>query len=171
MEKIRQTPSQTVGPFFAYGLTARQYGYDYTSILNDILVGDDAPGKRIYITGNVFDGKGDAIPDAMIELCQADANGKYRAVPIQQHNADFIGFGRLGTGTTVDNRFRFLTVKPGSVAGQAPHINVILFMRGSLRHLFTRIYFSDETNENDALFMSIEPGAPTNFTCKTNGTR
>jgi len=156
MKKLRQTPSQTVGPFFAYGLTARQYGYDYSSIIDASLVSDDLEGDRIYITGHVFDGAGTVIPDAMVELCQADGQGRYRIVPIQQKNAGFIGFGRWGTGTTSDHCFRFTTIKPGSVAGQPPHINVILFMRGSLRHLYTRLYFSDETNDTDALLNSID---------------
>jgi protocatechuate 3,4-dioxygenase alpha subunit len=156
MEKLRLTPSQTVGPFFAYGLTARQYGYDYTSIMDGSLVSDDASGERISIIGNVFDGSGKVIPDAMIELWQADDKGKYRIIPIQKENKGFKGFGRLGTGPDPGNRFWFTTIKPGSVGGQAPHINVILFMRGSLRHLYTRLYFSDEENDRDPLFQSVE---------------
>lgn len=155
-EKLRQTPSQTVGPFFAYGLTARQYGYDYTSIMDGSLVSDDTSAERITIIGNVFDGGGKVIPDAMIELWQADEKGNYRLLPIQKENTGFKGFGRLGTGTDQGNRFCFTTIKPGSVNGQAPHINVILFMRGSLRHLYTRLYFSDEENEKDPLFKSVD---------------
>jgi protocatechuate 3,4-dioxygenase, alpha subunit len=156
MEKLRQTPSQTVGPFFAYSLTAEQYGYPFNSIINGSLVGDDTDGERIHITGSIFDGNGNTISDAMIELWQADQQGKYRIVPIQKKNNDFIGFGRLGTGANPDHHFRFITIKPGSVDRQAPHINVILFMRGSLRQLYTRLYFSDEINKNDALLDSID---------------
>lgn len=155
MEKLRQTPSQTVGPFFAYGLTARQYGYDYTSIIDGSLAIDYAAGERIKIMGHVYDGAGKVIHDAMIELWQADESGKYRSAPIQNENECFKGYGRLGTGPDEDNRFCFDTIKPGSVGEQAPHINVILFMRGSLRHLYTRLYFSDETNEIDPLLQCV----------------
>jgi len=156
MSTIRQTPSQTVGPFFAYGLTARQYGYDFTSIIENNLIGEDYEGERIYITGRVFDGDGKVIPDAMLELTQADARGKFNTGSIQNNHSGFIGFGRMGTGTTPDNSFRFITIKPGPVNGQVPFINIILFMRGSLRHLYTRLYFSDEANENDELLKSVD---------------
>lgn len=157
-EKLQQTPSQTVGPFFAYSLTAEQYGYDYDSILDGSMLSDETPGKRIYITGSVFDGNGNTISDAMIELWQADADGNYITqypnIPISQ--IPFKGFGRLGTGTTTDHQFNFKTIKPGCVNGQAPHIDVILFMRGSLRLLNTRIYFSDEVNDTDILLNTVD---------------
>jgi protocatechuate 3,4-dioxygenase, alpha subunit len=157
-EKIQQTPSQTVGPFFAYSLTAKQYGYDYNSIIDGSLINDNTAGERIYITGSIYDGSGNTIPDAMIELWQADANGNYISqypnIPISQ--IPFKGFGRLGTGTNETHRFTFKTIKPGSVNGQAPHINVILFMRGSLHALYTRIYFSDEDNSNDLLLSAVD---------------
>ena len=158
MEKLRQTPSQTVGPFFAYSLTAEQYGYDYNSLMNGLLIDHDSEGERIYISGSIYDGNGQSIPDALIELWQADAGGQYRSLPISQKNDGFTGFGRLGTGTDVQDRFLFTTIKPGSIGdGQAPHINVILFMRGSLHQLYTRIYFSDEweANSKDELLNSI----------------
>ena len=155
-KKLPQTPSQTVGPFFAYSLTAEQYGYDYNSIVNATLLNDDAEGERINITGCIYDGKGDSVPDAMIELCQADVHGHYRALPINKKNDGFTGFGRLGTGTNDKHSFTFKTVKPGSVNGYAPHINVILFMRGSLHALYTRLYFSDEANDNDPLLNAVD---------------
>lgn len=158
MERLRQTPSQTVGPFFAYSLTAEQYGYDYNSLMNSLMIDHDTAGERIYITGSIYDGNGQSIPDALIELWQADANGRYRSLPIHRKNDGFTGFGRLGTGTEVQDRFLFTTIKPGSTGeGQAPHINVILFMRGSLHQLYTRIYFSDETvaNDQDGLLRTI----------------
>ena len=155
MEKLRDTPSQTVGPFFAYGLTAVQYGYDYTSIADDLIIGSD-DAKRIVITGCVYDGQGKIVPDAMIELIQADSSGKYRSEPLEKEGGDFRGFGRLGTGTQLGNRFSFITVRPGAIDGQAPHINVILFMRGSLLHLYTRIYFEDEkSNDSDPLLKLV----------------
>ena len=158
MEKLRDTPSQTVGPFFAYGLTAVQYSYDYTSIADDLLVDPRINADRIFITGCVYDGQGNVVPDAMIELWQVDASGKYRTAPLEKDRDNFIGFGRLGTGTQSGNQFSFTTVKPGTIDGQAPHINVILFMRGSLLHLYTRIYFDDEkSNEKDPLLNLIPP--------------
>jgi protocatechuate 3,4-dioxygenase, alpha subunit len=135
---LSQTPSQTVGPFFAYGLTARQYGYDFSSIIDDSLVESATQGERIYITGKIYDGNGATIPDALIELYQENL--------LLENQKQ--GFGRLGTGTTVDHSFTFTTLKPTSINEQAPCINIILFMRGSLRHLYTRIYFSDETEAN-----------------------
>lgn len=156
METFRETPSQTVGPFFAYSLTAEQYGYAYDSLANNALVGNQTPAEyagaeRIYITGRVFDGNGNTIPDAIVELWQADPLGQYRTEPIGGKNgdADFTGFGRLGTGTQPGDRFTFTTLKPGIVrAGEAPHIDVLVFMRGSLRDLRTRLYFADETDAN-----------------------
>src|ERR1043165_269986 len=121
MEKLRQTPSQTVGPFFAYSLTAEQYGYDYNSIFNGSLITDDAPGERIVVKGNVYDGNGDTIPDALVEVWQADHAGQYRMVPITNKNDGFAGIGRWGTGTNPGDTFTFTTVKPGSISReQAP---------------------------------------------------
>jgi len=153
MEKLRTTPSQTIGPFFAYSLTAVQYGYNFTSIINGDIVDEVTEGEEIFITGKIYDSKGELVHDAMIELWQADANGQYHKNFI---TGGFKGFGRLGTGTKADRSFTFRTIKPGSVEGQAPHINVILFMRGSLHTLYTRLYFSDEaSNEQDPLLNEI----------------
>jgi protocatechuate 3,4-dioxygenase, alpha subunit len=149
--KLGQTPSQTVGPYFAYGLSAEQYGYPFTSIAGGNLVRSDTDGQRIRIEGRVIDGAGKVVDDAMLEIWQADAKGRY-AHPADPRgsNASFKGFGRMGTGTDPENRFIFDTIKPGSVdSRQAPHINVIITMRGMLVHAFTRIYFSDEGAAND----------------------
>lgn len=148
----KQTPSQTIGPFFAYGLTPEQYDYDLTSIAGPKLASEDQEGVRIHVEGQVFDGEGATVGDAMIEIWQADAAGRY-AHPSDERgsNADFTGFGRVGTGTDSQERFFFETVKPGAVAkGQAPHINVVVFMRGLLNHAYTRIYFPDEVEANAA---------------------
>ena len=150
--RLGQTPSQTVGPYFAYGLTPEQYGYDLTAIASGVIAGAEIDGEHIRIEGRVLDGAGNVVNDAMLELWQADAQGRY-AHPADPRgsNASFKGFGRLGTGTDVANRFVFDTVKPGSVDGrQAPHINVIVTMRGLPRHVHTRLYFSDETTANAA---------------------
>ncbi|AUD03038.1 protocatechuate 3,4-dioxygenase subunit alpha [Spirosoma pollinicola] len=166
MEYLRETPSQTVGPFFAYSLTAEQYGYAYNSIMNHALVSDQIPdnyagAEHIYIQGRIYDGNGNAIPDAIVELWQADPLGHYRTEPIGLKNGqpDFTGLGRMGTGTLPDGQFRFKTLKPGAVdTASAPVINVTLFMRGSLRGLTTRLYFSDEAeaNQQDALLSAVD---------------
>lgn len=149
-ERLRLTPSQTVGPFFAYSLAAEQYGYDYNSLMNHLLLDADTKGERITITGMIYDGEGKPVPDALIELWQADEKGRYRSITVGKKNDGFTGFGRLGTGTDAEHRFVFTTIKPGAISeGQAPHINVILFMRGSLHQLYTRLYFSDEENANN----------------------
>ena len=159
MSKLRQTPSQTVGPFFAYALAPEQYGYDFASIAGGSLIEGDVPGQRIRIEGRVLDGEGEVVPDAMIEIWQADGEGRY-AHPADPRgsNIAFKGFGRIGTGTDPESRFIFDTIKPGSVDGkQAPHINVIVFMRGLLLHAYTRIYFSDEAaaNARDPVLASV----------------
>jgi len=160
--KRRQTPSQTVGPYFAYGLTPEQYGYPFKELTRNRLCDADTDGERIRIVGRVFDGAGDVIPDAMIEIWQADAQGRY-AHPADPRgsNIGFKGFGRFGTGTDPENRFLFDTIKPGAIGdGQAPHINVIVFMRGILLHAYTRLYFSDEAaaNASDPVWSALDAG-------------
>ncbi|NQV99538.1 MAG: protocatechuate 3,4-dioxygenase subunit alpha [Rhodospirillales bacterium] len=157
---LKQTPSQTVGPYFAYGLTPGQYGYPFRELVANNLVAADTEGARIRIEGCVYDGAGDKVPDAMIEIWQADAQGRYaHPADPRSSNSSFKGFGRFGTGTDPDNRFIFETIKPGSIDGaQAPHISVIVMMRGLLTHTFTRIYFSDEAeaNQADPVLNSVE---------------
>jgi protocatechuate 3,4-dioxygenase, alpha subunit len=148
MPKLRQTPSQTVGPYFAYGLAPEQYGYqqNLTSIAGSQMAEGDIEGQRIRVEGRVFDGNGNPISDALIEVWQADGLGRYsHPADPRGSNSTFKGFGRCGTGTDPQNRFWFDTIKPGAVGeGQAPHLNVIVSMRGMLLHAFTRIYFADE---------------------------
>ena len=135
MVKKLQTPSQTVGPYFAYGLSPEQYGYDYPGWVDGDMVEDPLGEDVITICGKVFDGEGQVIPDAMLEIWQHD----------DQHSR----FGRFGTGTDKANRFIFRTTKPLPKESQAPFLSVILFMRGQLIHSYTRIYFSDEQALND----------------------
>jgi protocatechuate 3,4-dioxygenase, alpha subunit len=158
--RLKQTPSQTVGPFFAFALAAPQYGYGPDALASGQLADAGVPGNRIRIVGRVIDGAGQPISDALIELWQADSEGRY-AHPAdgRPSNQDFRGFGRVGTGTDPGNRFLFETVKPGSVDGtQAPHLNVTIMMRGMLSHAYTRIYFSDEAaaNARDPVLLSVE---------------
>jgi protocatechuate 3,4-dioxygenase alpha subunit len=153
-----QTPSQTVGPYFAYGLTPEQYGYPLASIASPDLRTPDVQGQEIRIEGRVLDGNGDVVDDAMIEIWQADPQGRYAHPADTRGNIAFKGFGRCGTGTDAENRFVFDSVKPGAAeAGAAPHINVIVFMRGLLSHLYTRIYFADEADANakDPVLQSV----------------
>lgn len=135
------TPPQTVGPFFRPSLL----GEPRTSLATDA-----TSGERIVVEGRVLDGDGRPVADAMLEVWQANASGRYRHpadtrdVPLDE---GFVGFGRSGTDT--DGRFRFETVKPGAVPGrgdtwQAPHLSVLVFARGLLDRLATRIYFEDD---------------------------
>jgi len=160
MAKLRQTPSQTVGPYFAYGLAPEQYGYqqNLTSIAGSQMADSETEGEHIRVEGRVFDGAGNPISDALIEIWQADAMGRYsHPADPRGSNSTFKGFGRCGTGTDPQNRFWFDTVKPGQVdAEQAPHLNVIVSMRGMLLHAFTRIYFPDEpANASDKVLNAV----------------
>ena len=143
------TPSQTVGPFFHDALLAA----DRSELV--------LPGHplAVRIEGTVYDGAGEPVPDAMVEIWQANEAGRYTDPTDDSEN--FSGFGR--SGTDADGRFSFLTVKPGSVAGpdgslQAPHIMVSVFARGLLKRLVTRIYFPGEreSNAQDPVLSSIE---------------
>lgn len=147
-----QTPSQTVGPYFAYGMSPEQYGYPFKSIVGARVAGEDEPGEHLRLTGQVMDGNGAVVDDAVIELWQADAQGRYaHPADPRRPNTGFTGFGRTGTGTDAEQRFWFDTVKPGiSSDGHAPYLNLIVFMRGLLNHVYTRVYFSDEAALNAA---------------------
>lgn len=152
-KKRIQSPSQTVGPFFAYGLSAAQYGYDHSTVVTPNLARDETEGERIRLIGQVFDGEGNAIDDAMIEIWQANAHGRYNHPADDRRDnrldPEFGGFGRSGTGADPLKRFAFDTVKPGLIGDdQAPHLNMIVMMRGLLVHLFTRVYFDDEKEAN-----------------------
>jgi protocatechuate 3,4-dioxygenase alpha subunit len=146
---MKQSASQTVGPFFRIGLI---YGESQNN-----LVQAQTAGERIKITGQVLDGDGEPIEDAMVEIWQADANGIYNHASDPLHaQADphFSGFGRA------ENKhagvYEFTTIKPGGRDGQAPYINVLVFARGMLVHAMTRIYFIDEpANMADAVLNTV----------------
>lgn len=154
-DKLIPTPSQTVGPFFHLGMDHPEWA--------DLTAGNPA-GERIAIEGRVIDGDGAPVPDAVIELWQANAAGRYNHPDDDQTDKPldpkFHGFGRVATDA--EGRFRVTTIKPGPVPGrgnalQAPHINVAIFARGLLIHLYTRIYFAgDPANAADPLLSSIE---------------
>ncbi|MGO4303411.1 protocatechuate 3,4-dioxygenase subunit alpha [Cupriavidus sp. RAF12] len=143
------TASQTVGPYLHIGLT----GLNCADLTADA---PDLAGQRIVIEGRVVDGRGEAVPDGMVEIWQANPAGRYR------HAEDardlplvpgFTGFGRVPT--EADGSFRFTTVKPGAVPDgegrlQAPHILVSVFTRGLVKHVASRMYFPDESAANAA---------------------
>src|SRR5258708_9468610 len=154
MTTLKQTPSQTVGPYFAYGLCPQQYDFDLKSLFTPVLADREAAGEHITIVGQVFDGDGKVIGDAMLEMSQVDAQGRYPESREEILKPGFRGFARVGTGTDPLKRFVVETVKPGRAnPDEAPHLNVIVTMRGMLLHTFTRIYFEDEAeaNERDAV--------------------
>jgi protocatechuate 3,4-dioxygenase alpha subunit len=152
---LQATASQTVGPFF-------KIGFDWLN--TDNLAGSGMTGERIAIEGRMLDGDGLPVPDGVIEIWQANSHGKY-AHPDDTQNKplepNFSGFGRIQTD---DNGcFRFATIMPGAVPGpngkmQAPHILVMVFARGLLRRLVTRIYFPDAgANTGDFVLSQVEP--------------
>lgn len=146
---LKETPSQTVGPYFAYGLCPQQYDFDLKSLFTPDMAGPETPGEHITLIGRVIDGDGNPVFDAMLEFSQVDANGRYPASREAIAQNGFRGFARVGTGTDPQHRFVVRTVKPGSEnAGDAPHVNVTVMMRGLLTHAFTRIYFEDEAAAN-----------------------
>jgi protocatechuate 3,4-dioxygenase, alpha subunit len=155
------TPSQTVGPFFKYGLTPGGQ-YDWNDAFTSNLVTPDTSGERIRVEGRVFDGDGQPVPDAMLEIWQADAQGRVsdtqdkRALP----NSSFKGFGRCGTDA--NGGYAFDTIKPGPVPDpdgkpQAPHLLLAIFARGMLLQNYTRIYLDREAANAADPVMALVP--------------
>ena len=151
----RQTPSQTIGPFFSIGLVR-------PSQPQNVLATDRTEGERVRIEGTVFDGAGRGVEDALVEIWQANAHGRYRHAldsgPAPLDPA-FVGFGRCPTDS--NGAFRFETIKPGAIHGgdgrrHAPHINVTLFSRGMLVHASTRMYFAGESLESDPVMALLD---------------
>jgi protocatechuate 3,4-dioxygenase alpha subunit len=143
MNTLPLTASQTVGPFFAPGLLR-------ADAQCNVLVAPTTADVRIRIEGRALDGDGLPLPDALVEIWQANAAGRYnhpadeRDLPL---DPQFTGFGR--SGTDADGRYWFETIKPGRVPFddqrlQAPHICVAVFARGLLNHAYTRLYFADD---------------------------
>lgn len=155
-ERLGQTPSQTVGPYF----TLRLYREG-----ENVLVGTDADGEHIVIEGRVLDGDRNIIEDALLEIWQANSSGRYRHADDSRDlplDEGFTGFGRAISDFST-GEYRFETVKPGLVpdvegAFQAPHVSLIVQGRGMLNPVFTRIYFSDEEEANrDDLILRAVP--------------
>jgi protocatechuate 3,4-dioxygenase alpha subunit len=125
------TPAQTIGPFFAFGLCKPD---------TDGVVA----GGTLRIEGRVLDGAGQPVPDAMLEIWHADAEGVYRQ-----------NYGWARCGTDDEGRFAFRTAKPGAVEGQAPHIEVLVFARGLLKPVLTRLYFPDDAHDADPVLSTL----------------
>ena len=134
------TPSQTVGPYFTLGL--------FASRADELVEPTNAAAVRL--TGRVLDGAGEPVPDAMVEIWQADEDGRYRG--------DF-GWGRSGCDT--EGRYSLTTVKPGRVSEAAPHLVLMVFARGLLKPVLTRMYFPDEDEANavDSVLSRLEDGS------------
>ncbi len=155
MTELLLTASQTVGPFFAPALLRED-------ARRQVLAQPETVGERIRIEGRVLDGDGEPVPDALVEIWQANAHGRYNH-PADQGPAaldpSFTGSGR--SGTDEEGRYWFETVKPGRVAFdekqmQAPHICVTVFSRGLLNHAVTRLYFEDEpSNAEDPVLQCV----------------
>ena len=141
---LQATTSQTVGPYLHIGLTW---------LITENLAPAGVTGERVSIEGRIIDGDGKPVNDAIVEIWQASAQGKYA-------QKGFRGFGRSATDD--QGMFRFQTVKPGRVPGpggklQAPHVAVNIFMRGQLKQLVTRIYFPDEAANADDPVLALVP--------------
>ena len=155
---FNETASQTGGPYVHIGLAPRQAGFDiYDKEFGSVLTTPATRGERIALEGRVYDGSGSLVRDVLIEIWQANADGKY-AHPADRQDKPvdpaFRGWGRAGADFDT-GVYRFDTIKPGAVAGrsgttQAPHICMILFARGINLGLHTRLYFPEEAEANAA---------------------
>jgi len=164
---LRETASQTAGPYVHIGLAPQAAGFDiFEKNFGNVLVDADTRGERIRIEGRVFDGIGTVLKDVLIEIWQANAAGKYAhpgdRQPGKELDPHFRGWGRACTDFD-SGVYTFDTVKPGAVEGRngrsmAPHINFWIVARGINIGLNTRMYFSDEAdaNANDAVLNLIE---------------
>lgn len=157
LPELRETPSQTGGPYVHIGLTpndAEIRGVFDTDLGSDMLT-PETKGTRIAITGRIIDGAGAPVTDAVVEIWQADADGSYAGTPAPNSNTTpaFTGFGRKPTDGS--GAFAFQTIKPGPVTGadgtiMAPHVTLWIAARGINIGLQTRLYFADEAEANAA---------------------
>ena len=137
---LTPTPGQTIGPFFHYALP---YERD-----RELIAPGSASAVRLH--GYVYDGHGDAVPDALIEIRQADPSGKIPVIEgsLRRDAMTFTGWGR--STTDPNGHYYFTTILPGpTTPGSAPFIAVTLFARGLLNRLFTRIYLPGDDPEDD----------------------
>ena len=155
---LRETASQTAGPYVHIGLAPNAAGFDiFENNFGAVVVGPQAEGERIVIEGQVFDGSGTPLRDVLVELWQADAHGRYAHPADRQpgaRDAAFRGWGRACSDFET-GLFSFETIKPGAVAGRdgrrmAPHVSLWIVARGINLGLNTRLYFDDEAAANAA---------------------
>jgi protocatechuate 3,4-dioxygenase alpha subunit len=159
---LKETPSQTAGPYVHIGLAPGAAGFDiYREELGHDITGPNAAGERIRVEGLVIDGTGAPVKDVLLEAWQANAAGVY-AHPESSGEVEqgFRGWGRVITDFAT-GEWGFDTVKPGATLGrngqmQAPHINLWIVARGINVGLNTRLYFEDEDNSSDPVLNSIE---------------
>lgn len=166
LDYLKETPSQTAGPYVHIGLAPKQAGFDiFERNFDNVLVGPRTQGERIRIEGRVIDGSGTPLRDVLLEIWQANAAGKYHHPADRQDkplDPDFRGWGRACSDFDT-GLYWFETIKPGPVTGRhgrqmAPHINFWIVARGINIGLNTRMYFSDEqaANARDPVLNSIE---------------
>lgn len=156
---LKETPSQTAGPYVHIGLIPHQAGFEFfRHNFGSDLVGIRTRGERITIEGRVLDGAGAPLRDALLEIWQANSEGRHHHpadTQPKQLDDDFRGWGRAGTDFKT-GVYTFHTIKPGAVVGRkgaqpmAPHINFWIVARGINIGLNTRMYFSDEATANAA---------------------
>lgn len=156
LDYLRETASQTAGPYVHIGLAPGAAGFDiYRQELGQDITGPNARGERIRVEGLAIDGMGSPVKDALLEVWQANADGHYAhpegGGPVED---DFRGWGRVITDFDT-GEWSFDTVKPGAVMGRngrmmAPHISLWIVSRGINIGLNTRMYFSDEEQANAA---------------------
>ncbi|HUH87993.1 MAG TPA: protocatechuate 3,4-dioxygenase subunit alpha [Pusillimonas sp.] len=164
---LKETASQTAGPYVHIGLAPKQAGFDiFEKNFGNVLVTPETKGERIRLEGRVFDGSGALVRDVLLEIWQANAAGRYNHPADKQEDKaidpSFRGWGR-GASDFDTGVYFFDTIKPGVVTGRhgkpmAPHINAWIVARGINIGLNTRIYFSDEeeANANDPILKGIE---------------
>lgn len=167
LDYLKETASQTAGPYVHIGLIPKQAGFDiFDNNFSNILTDEKTPGERIVIEGRVIDGTGTPLRDALLEIWQANCHGRYQHPLDRQKKGEidpgFRGWGRAGTDFET-GLYRFETIKPGPVSGRngqemAPHINFWIVARGINIGLNTRMYFADEAeaNEKDPVLNLIE---------------
>ena len=159
LDYLKESPSQTAGPYVHIGLIPHQAGFDiFERNFSNMLCSDSTEGERIRIEGRVFDGAATPVRDALLEIWQANADGRYNhPLDRQKKRLDnsFRGWGRTGADFRT-GLYTFETIKPGAVAGRtgkgtmAPHINFWIAARGMNIGVHTRMYFGDEKQANEA---------------------
>lgn len=181
----QQTPGQTLGPFFQQGLLRTGAVFqvpglcsDERDVFDNVLARAGAAGERVLIEGIVYDGLDQPIADALLEVWQANAHGRYHH-PLDASgkalDPAFSGFGRVATDRA--GAFLFASVEPGPVAGpggstQAPHLNLVLGARGMTRHAFTRIYFEGDARlEQDPVLAQVPEARRSTLIARAAGLR